>query len=573
MQTVKFSEVELLNLNLVHQEKKKVDRVRIVITLLCMVVFAFGGLCDVYAEDSDGGLIEDVSIETPIEKFDETVDDSEDEVETKMVGWLELSGRLRSGPLPYAWVSQADAGKTLEQVCQQLRTVRDDDKYLGVVIFVDYPMISFDQVQSLIKEIESVKKAGKRVIAFSEMYSTKGYLLATSADTIVLQDKGMVAFSGVAIEEMYMAGLLEKIGVKAELIQVGKYKGANEQMTREEPSEAWNENIDALLDDLHGQMVEQVAKGRRLGQDKVEDVIGRCWTMNDKQMLDAKIVDCVTSRDLIEVTQDAFGNEFQWDKVMGVKDQTRPGMGAGGNPMMVLQSLFKPRSNVTMRDTIAVVHCNGAIYSGYSTIDDGMFSESRIGSKTIGKILAKLKADSNVKGAILRIDSPGGSALASEVMWQAIRELGEVKPVYVSIGGMAASGGYYMACAGDEIFVSPSTVVGSIGVVGGKMAYGGLYDWAGVKVVRRSRGRYGDMFNSVEPFSGEQRKLVRASMKNTYELFKDRVRKGRGDRLEDLDAVDEGMLFTGREAVKNGMADKGWELAGYDCCNAGNIGA
>ncbi|QQE12306.1 signal peptide peptidase SppA [Planctomycetota bacterium] len=472
-----------------------------------------------------------------------------------LVGWLELSGSLRSGPIPFAWMSEDELGPSLESIVNQLRTVRDDVRYKGLVLFMNYPSLSYTEIQTLAKELNEVKNAGKRIVAFGEMYNTMGYMLASNADIICLQHKGELDFSSVSVEEMYLAGLLEKVGAKAELIQVGQYKGANETLTRKQPSDAWSQNIDGLLDDLHSQIVKHVSFGRNISIDKIENLIGRTWTMTDEELVEAGLIDKLVKRDLISVTEVEFGEDFQWDKDMGHENQGG-GLGSGNNPLAIFQLLFQQKPNITQRDTIAVVHCMGPIHSGRSSRSDGMFSEDQIGSKTVTKTLARLKADEYIKGVILRIDSPGGSALASEMMWQSIRELGEKKPVYVSIGGMAASGGYYMACAGDEIFVSPSSVVGSIGVVGGKIVLGDLYNKIGVQVTRRSRGNFGDLFNSVEPFNQEQRKLVKQSMTNVYVQFKDRVAKGRGSRLIDINQVDEGMLFTGKQAVKNGMADQ-----------------
>jgi len=181
-------------------------------------------------------------------------------------------------------------------------------------------------------------------------------------------------------------------------------------------------------------------------------------------------------------------------------------------------------------------------------------SESTIGSRTMTAALEDALLDDNIKGVVIRLDSPGGSALASEVIWQSVRELKAAKPVYCVIGNMAASGGYYIACATDRIYIQPHSILGSIGVVAGKMTLGGLYDWAGIHVHRRTRGPGGDLFSSVDPFTDEQRELLRDAMTLTYEQFKDRVREGRGDKLPDLDAVDEGMLFTGTQSVANGLA-------------------
>ncbi|GAB4193172.1 MAG: hypothetical protein Kow00105_07280 [Phycisphaeraceae bacterium] len=470
---------------------------------------------------------------------------------TPTVGWLSLSESLREGPIPYAWITPEEAGPSLEDVLTQLDHVADHENYLGIVIHLDHPALRLSQVLTLADRIEQVRQAGKRVLVYAEAYDMMDYLLASSADMILLQHKGEVRLHGLAVEEMYLAGLLDKIGAKADLIQIGKYKGADESWTRHEPSEAWNENFDALLDDLYGQIIKRIADNRGVPVEEVEQWLADSWTMQDTDFLLRRVVDRLTDRDLIEVTEVEFGDNFLWDDSMG--------FGGGGmtinNPMMLFGMLFKEPDTRTHRPTIAVVHATGPIHSGESSRGSGLFDVETIGSKTMLEVLGDVRDDENIKGAVIRIDSPGGSALASEIIWQAVRELGEQKPVYVSVGSMAASGGYYIACAGDRVYVNPCSIVGSIGVVGGKIVLGGLYDWAGIGVYRRSRGPMSDLFNSVEPFTETQRETIRASMQLIYDQFLDRVRLGRGTRLSDINRVAEGRLFTGRQAVENGLAD------------------
>jgi protease-4 len=494
------------------------------------------------------------------------VDLEADEAETTpVVGWLELSESLRDGPVPFAWLTQEEAGPSLGDVLDRLDYVAEHDEYLGVVIYMDQPSLSLSQVLSIAEKIAKIRDAGKLVLTYAEAYNTMDYLLACSADLILLQHKGEVRMSGVAVEEMYLAGLLEKIGAKADLIQIGKYKGASEAMMRSGPSEAWNQNFDALLDDLYGQIVGQIAEGRGLTHTEVEALLGDSWIMQDTDYLRRRVVDRLTDRDLVDVTEVEFGDSFTWDDSMGWGEAAVN----INNPMMLFGLLFKEPDVSTYRPTIAIVHASGAIHSGESSHGQGMFDSESIGSRTMVEVLGDVRDDENIKGVILRISSPGGSALASEIIWQAVRDLGEQKPVFVSIGSMAASGGYYIASAGDEVYLSPSSIVGSIGVVGGKIVLGGLYEWAGITIHRRSRGPMGDIFNSVEPFTDDQRTMVRQSMEMVYDQFVQRVTIGRGTRLPDVGTVAEGRLFTGRQAVENGMADKlgGVEQAMADMTN------
>lgn len=469
-----------------------------------------------------------------------------------MVGWLELSGELIEGQVPFAWMADADAGRTLSAVLDQLHTVETGDRYIGLVIYLDAADLRLTQIHALGRAIRDVRAAGRTVLVFAESYAMSDYLLASYADRILLQHKGGVVLAGLSIEELYLTGLLDKIGIRADLEQIGKFKGANEELTRYEPSEPWNQNIASLLDDLYDQVITTVAQNRGVSREQVEQWLAGSWTMTDTDLVEAKLVDQRVGRDLIDATELAFGDDFLWDDEMGLVEATM----RIDSPFAIFSMMFKSGQTQTQRPTIAVIHADGPITSGESAIGAGLFTDQTIGSRTLVRALGEVRDDENILGAVIQIDSPGGSALASDVIWQAVRKTTEEKPVYVSIGPMAASGGYYVAVAGDQVYVHPQSVVGSIGVVSGKFVLGNLYAKLGINVTQRDRGPLAGIYNSVNPFTIEQRRVVRAAMQNVYDQFVERVRMGRGSRLENIDAVAEGRLFTGRAAVDNGMADK-----------------
>ncbi|MFK7789572.1 MAG: S49 family peptidase [Phycisphaeraceae bacterium] len=482
----------------------------------------------------------------------------EPEEKGETVGWLVLQGGLREGPIREAWIAEEDAAPSLRSVIKQIETVRDGKHYLGLVVYLDMPMLSATQTDAIYKALLELRETGKTVITFAQAYSTADYVLASAGDVIALQNKGMVELSGMHMEEMYLAGLMEKVGVQPNFIQVGKFKGAAEQMTRKGPSESWSKNMDGLLDGLYATMTQRIAEGRGVNVKKVEAMMEQSWTLDDRGLLKAGIVDRLCGRDLVEVTETEFGDEFVWDTEMGQTTSSPMGAAVAANPMMMIAALMQDPITTTNGPTIMVIHASGAIISGDSEFGGGGFGGggSSIGSRTIDEMLSDALADDNVKGVVLRLDSPGGSALASEVMWQAIRAFGEEKPIVCSVGGMAASGGYYIASACDEILIEPRSIVGSIGVVAGKMNLKGLYDKVGVGIHTRSRGPNASLLSSVDNFTEAEKQKLTASMELVYDLFRDRVATGRGTRLKDLDAVDEGMLFTGTQAVKSGMADQ-----------------
>ncbi|MBB6431075.1 S49 family peptidase [Algisphaera agarilytica] len=476
---------------------------------------------------------------------------------TPIVGWIELNGMLRESPVPFAWVAESDAGPSLQSLLDQIAAVRDGEEHKGLVLFLDQPELSLTQCTAIADALIELRATGKTVMTFAEAYDLRDYIIASAADMVLLQQKGSVELMGIAVEEMYLAGMLEKIGVKPDLLQVGKYKGADETLMRSEPSEAWDENFDALLDGLYEQSISRIAEGRGMTREEVESLMADSWTLTDQELLARRAVDQVVDRDLIEVTEVSFGEYFEWDTELGLYATTMD----TSNPFAMFSVLFAEPTVQTDRPTLAVIHADGPIMSGDSSYGDGLFSEESIGSRTLVYALEDALYDENIMGVVLRLDSPGGSALASEVIWQAVRDVAAEKPVFAVVGSMAASGGYYIVSGADQIYVQPHSILGSIGVVGGKITLGGLYDWAGVSITRRSRGPGGDLFNSVEPFTTEQRVTVRKALQVVYDQFIDRVEIGRGDRLPDVSTVAEGRLFVGTTSIENGMADR---LGGLD---------
>lgn len=470
---------------------------------------------------------------------------------TRYVGWMEISGALREGPVPFAWVTDAEAGPSVEGVVSQLEYVAESEDHVGVVIYLDSPALSLAQIERIGRAIDEVTASGKTVVAFSETYSMGGYLLATHADVIAMQKYGMMMLQGLLGEEMYLAGLLERIGVEADLLQLGRFKGASESMTRDAPSPFWDENIDGLMDDLYAQVVETIAERREMSVEQVEGVMRDSWLLSDEQLVRRGVIDTVTDRHMTELLSESFPESFAWDHGLGRSMSSSP-----DSPFAVLQMLFKKPARDSGLPKIAVVHARGPIHMGESSVSDGPFSDDSIGHRTMQRVLREAQSDDSVKGVVVRIDSPGGSALASEVIWQAMREAGQEKPVFVSVGRMAASGGYYMASAGDQIYVEPQSIVGSIGVVSGKIHFGELYEKLGIGVKVRARGPMADMFASDRPFTPGQRHTMMAFMERIYDQFLDRIRAGRGDRLPRVEDVAEGRLFTGRQATENGMADR-----------------
>lgn len=468
----------------------------------------------------------------------------------RRIGTLEIKGTPTEQPAtpnPFG----GSARSSLRELTDALRGAAEKDDIGAVLIRLRDAALPLAHTEELGAAIRSVREKGKRVSVFSEGYDTGALLLGSYADEVIIQNAGPVMLPGLHTEEMYLADMFAWAGLKADMVQVGDFKGANEQMTRNAPSPEWNQNIDQLLDGLYANVRTQLMQGRRLDDARLDQAMKLTWMGDSDDAVKSGLVD--TALDLPALnTHLAAKAELESQRSVSLLRRDSEIDLATANPFTLFAQLMKPASREITRETIAVLHINGAIVDGKST--RGFTGESNVGSRTIRNAIEDIRDEDLIKGVVVRIDSPGGSAIASEVIWQGLRRLAEKKPVWISVGNMAASGGYYIASAGSRIYLNPSSIVGSIGVVGGKISMGGLYDHLKVRVHTRSRGPLAGMFDSTSPWSADQVALVRDRMTQTFDLFKDRVRQGRPGI--DLSKTAGGWLFTGPRAVELKMADE-----------------
>ncbi|MBS0187697.1 MAG: S49 family peptidase [Planctomycetes bacterium] len=442
-------------------------------------------------------------------------------------------------------------GLTLREIVDAIDSAARKEEVAAVLIRLKDAQLTMSQTEEVGAAIKRIRGAGKRVTVFSESYDATDLLLGSYADEIVIQSGGPVSLPGLHMEEMFLADTLSWAGLKADMVQVGEYKGANEQMTRSAPSKAWSENIDQLLDSLYGNQRAQLKAGRSMDDAKLDGAMKIAWMADSKDAIDAGLIDFqLDLPDLVKHVASKSG--LSTEKTMNLVAQRDELDLATANPFSVFSTMLKPPKRQITQDSIAVLHIDGTIVDGDSKA--GWSGERSVGSRTIRNALEDILDEDLVKGLIVRIDSPGGSAVASEVIWQGLKRVAAKKPVWVSVGGMAASGGYYIASAGQRTYVNPSSIVGSIGVVGGKIAMGGLYDHFKVHVTSRSRGPMAGMFNSVTPWNEDQLKLVRGKMTETFDLFKKRVAEGRHGI--DLSQTAGGWIFAGQKSIELKMADK-----------------
>ena len=477
------------------------------------------------------------------------------------IGVIEIEGKLPERHRVAGLGAMSKGGTTLREYMDALDAAATDGSLSGVLIKLKDAQLKASQVEELGAAIKRVRAAGKKVHLYSYAYETPELLLGSYTDEVIVQAGSAVSLPGIYMEEMYLADTLAWAGVKADYVQIGDYKGAEETLVNSKPSKAWDQNIDGLLDGMYGVIRKQIKAGRKLDDAALDKAMEVAWQASAEDARKVGLVDTVL--DLPELDKHfsaAYGKEIDWrDDLVGSEGGSGTTIDKS-NPFALFSMLMSKKERKPTRPTIAVLHIDGAIVDGDST-SGGMFGgEASVGSLTVRRALAEIEESPLVKGLVIRIDSPGGSAIASEVIWQGVRRVAAAgKPVWVSVGAMAASGGYYIAVAGDKMYVTPSSIVGSIGVVGGKMALGGLYEKAKLNTVSRGRGPRAMMGASGRAWTDAEKMLVRDKMKQTYDLFASRVSAGR--KGINLANTAEGRLFVGDKAIELKMADA---LGGLD---------
>ncbi len=441
----------------------------------------------------------------------------------------------------------------LRMLQDRLRELAERDDLKSLLLRVGDLGISMATAQELRASLLAFKGEGKRGLhCHTESASNIQYYLLSACDSIAIAPTGGVVISGVAAMPMHLKGLLDKLGIKADFLHVGDYKGAAEPLTLDRPSEAMNTTIAGILDQSYATLVEGIASGRSLDVAVVRDLIDTAMFTAPEAVL-AKLVD-------EEITYEAYrskiAGELPWKRV-GVEEAEEPGIAR----IMQLMGLQPHRRDGA--DHIAVVYAVGSIIDGKG--DGVLGARGEIASRTLVAALRALTEAESVKGVVLRVDSGGGSALASELIWHAMNDLKAVKPVVVSMGGVAASGGYYISAGANRIYADENTLTGSIGVVGGKLAIGGALEKLGVTSFPVGRGKRSLMWSSLGAWNADQRAAIQKMMEDIYKVFVQRVADGRGKTYEEIHAIAQGRVWTGKAALENGLVD---EIGGLDAALA-----
>lgn len=433
-------------------------------------------------------------------------------------------------------------GKTHRALLDQLFELAEDEKARGALVHVGELRGAFARARDLRDALAAVRRAGKPVHCYVETTDNLGYgLAATSCDRITLSPAGGVDLVGVSAQTVYAKRALDTLGVSADVVQVGDYKGAADAVTEEQMPEPVRQNLGAMLDDLQADLVAAVAKRKGLTPEAAQALIDR-GPFTSEQALAAGLVDGVGFDDEARArakqaakAERMADDEEREDDEFGLSD--------------LVDAVFKKHDDEERGDRIVLAHLDGTIMMGSTR---GYRSGH---ARPFVAAMRQFADDAEVKAVVLRIDSPGGSVLASDAMWHAVRRVAKRKPVIASIGDMAASGGYYVASAATEVMARDESIVGSIGVVGGKLVAHQLAERVGVRFERLSRGRHAGWTSPSQPFSDEERALFQESLRAAYDRFLARIAEGRRMPLERIAPLAEGRIMTGRRARAGGLVD------------------
>lgn len=461
---------------------------------------------------------------------------------------LNLNGTLneRSQEIPFDFL-MGDEYKSygMDDILASIKKAKEHEDIKGIYLEATSLNAGVAACQEIRNALKEFKASGKFIVAYSDNYTQGLYYLSSVADKVLMNPQGMIEWNGLSSTPVFFKDLLEKIGVEMQIFKVGTYKSAVEPFISTEMSPANREQINAYLTSIWGQITSDVAESRNVSVEALNTIADRMLMFHPAE----ESVKCGLVDTLI------YKNDVQsyLKTMVGIdKDDSMPVLG--------LQDMINVKKNVPKDKSgniIAVYYAYGDIYNSASSD----INEQSIDATKVIKDLQRLKENKDVKAVVLRVNSPGGSAFASEQIWYAVSELKKEKPVIVSMGDYAASGGYYISCNADTIVAEPTTLTGSIGIFGMFPNAKGLTDKIGLDFDVVKTNQYADFGMLNRPMNDGEKGLMQMYVNNGYDLFLTRCSEGRGISKEELDKIAQGRVWTGSKAKELGLVD---ELGGLD---------
>jgi protease-4 len=437
------------------------------------------------------------------------------------------------------WVTKfSSEGSTgLTDVINAIEAAKTDDKIKGISILNDESSLGLAQYKDLRNALESFKKSGKFVLAYSNSYSQKEYYLNSVANTIYLNPVGDFDFKGLSSEVTFFKDFQEKSGIHLEVIRHGKYKSAVEPFLQNEMSEANREQITALLNSIWSSILSDISKSRNISVAELNETANGLLARTPEMAKERKMVDIIAYEDVYHnAIRKALKVEEEEDyNKISIADYT--------------QNYISTALNTSAKDQIAVIYAQGEIQSGEGDV-------TIIGEGSMRRSLQEARKNDKVKAIVLRIDSPGGSALTSDLIWREIEITKKTKPVVVSMGNYAASGGYYIACNADKIFAEKNTITGSIGVFGVLPNFTPLAHKLGIHTEQVKTHENSANYSPFVPVDEKFKAVTLESVEHIYTTFVNRVAQGRKMTFDQVDAIAQGRVWSGSEALKLKLVDE-----------------
>jgi protease-4 len=424
----------------------------------------------------------------------------------------------------------------LNDILKNIKKAKTDDNIKGIFLDVAIMPNGAATTEAIRKQLIDFKTSGKFVVAYAEVMTQKAFYLASVADKVYLNPYGVVEFSGLNSELFFLKNMLERLNIEVQVFYAGKFKSATEPFRYEKMSEPNREQVTAYLNGMYNHYIKGIAESRKIPAQLLDSIADNLLVRRAEDAITHKMVDELAYYDV-------------------VLDDLKKRTGKKDDEKLVSISMKKydgapdAKKGEYKGDRIAVVYTEGDIV-------DGKGDDSNIGSERVAKLIRKIRQDKDVKALVLRVNSPGGSALASEIMLREIELAKKKFPVIVSMGNVAASGGYYISCYADTIVAEPNTITGSIGVFGIIPNMQGFFnEHMGVTFDNVKTGKFSDMGTLVKPLTDEEKLIVQQGVDTIYYKFKSRVAIGRGMTLEEVDSVAQGRVWTGEQAKEIGLVD------------------
>ena len=436
-------------------------------------------------------------------------------------------------------MGEEEESLAVQDVVKAIRTAKENDQIKGIYLDAVGMSGGFAGFEAIRRELEDFKESGKFIVAYSDMYTQGCYYLASVADSVFVNPQGGVGLVGLASQGLFIKDLAAKLGIEYYIFKVGTYKSAVEPYFMDKFSDANREQLTSFLGSIWGNMTGAICESRHIQPDAMERFLNEGMAMEDAQALvDYKLVDALRYRKEAEDCVKRMAGQDLKEKMVTAS----------------VKNLLAVKQDKKVKDNrIAVLYAEGAIQE-----DDNSFMSAgaSIISEKMADELRKLADDEKVKAVVFRVNSPGGSAYISEQIWKAVTELKAQKPIVVSMGDYAASGGYYISCAANKIVAERTTLTGSIGVFGVVRNMAGTTQKLGVKTDIVKTNTYADLGDMTRPMREDEKALIQRGVERTYDLFLTRCADGRGMGKEDIDRIGQGRVWTGEQALEHGLVDR-----------------